>query len=176
MVLAEAPVNVVDEPVQPLAGASRDGEGVGSGGLEDLKDGRVFEPVDLIEEQDGGFVAALELVQDGFDGGDVPLDGVVGQVGDVEKQVGVDGFFESSAERCDEVVGQVADEPDGIAEQDGVVVGELPLAGAGVEGGEQVVGHVYVGVGEGVEQAAFSGVGIADDGDGERVAAGANLA
>ncbi len=176
MVLAEAAVNVLDEPVQPLAGASRDGEGVGPGGLEDLKDGRVFQPVDLIEEQDGRFVAALELVQDGFDGGDVPLDGGVRQVGDVEKQVGVDGFFESGAERCHQVVGQIADEPDGIAEQDGVVVGDLPLAGAGVEGGEQLVGHVDVGVGEGVEQAAFSGVGIADDGDSKGVAAGADLA
>jgi hypothetical protein len=42
-----------------------------------------------------------------------------GGVDDVDEEVGEDGFFEGGAEGLDEIVGQIADEADGVGEQHG---------------------------------------------------------
>jgi hypothetical protein len=56
-------------------------------------------------------------VEDFVDGFELLLGVGVADVEDVEEQVGVDGFFERGLEGGDEVVGQVADEADGVGEE-----------------------------------------------------------
>ena len=88
-------------------------------------------------------------------------------VEDVQKQIGVDGLFEGGAEAGDEVVRQIADEAYGVAEEDFYAAVYFPVSGFGVEGGEEFIVGVGAGGGEGVEERAFAGVGVADDADGE---------
>jgi hypothetical protein len=79
----------------------------------------------------------------------------------------VGGFFECGLEGGDEVVGEVADEADGVAEHEVVPGAQVPLAGAGHEGGEEAVVGVGAAGGEGVEEGGLAGVGVSDDADGE---------
>ena len=87
-------------------------------------------------------------------------------VDDVEQQVGLAGLFERGLERGDQRVRQVADEADRVGEQDLAAAPEPPLAGAGVERGEELVLDQDAGVGQGVHQGALAGVGVADERDG----------
>lgn len=82
----------------------------------------------------------------------------------------MDGFFEGGFEGGDEVVGEVADEADGVGEEDFGTAFEFPGAGFGVEGGEEFVVGVGAGCGECVEEGGLSGVGVSDDADGEVLA------
>ena len=66
----------------------------------------------------------------------------------VDEQVGVDRHVEGRTERLDELVGQLADEPDGVGEQHGLAAGQLEPAGGGVERGEQAVLDQHPGVGQ----------------------------
>ena len=71
--------------------------------------------------------------------GDLIADGRVGRVGHVQQQVGLPGLFQRGLEAGDQMVRQVADEPDRVAQQHRPPAGQLPAAGAGVERGEQGV-------------------------------------
>ena len=64
----------------------------------------------------------------------------------------------------DELVWQVADEADGVREQQLVAVG-LDPAGGGVEGLEEGVVGAHARVRQGVHQARLAGVGVAGEGD-----------
>ena len=101
----------------------------------------------------------------------------VGGVDHVHEQVGRGRLLERGAEGLDELVGQVADEADGVGER---VVAPVRGGGAprgGVEGGEQRVLDQHARVRERVEQARLARVGVADDRDGRHlVRAGARRA
>ena len=62
-----------------------------------------------------------------------------GRVDDVDEQVGVDHDVERRLERLDELVGQLAHEPDGVGHEDGLAAGKLQATRGGVERGEQTV-------------------------------------
>ena len=66
--------------------------------------------------------------------------------------------------------------PDRVAQQHGPPAGQLPAAGPRVERGEQGVLDENVGAGQGVQQRALAGVGVADQRDGHLPAAGGHLA
>ncbi len=51
-----------------------------------------------------------------MDGVELLLGVGMADVQDVKKNVGVDGFFEGGTETGDEIVGQIADEADGVAQ------------------------------------------------------------
>ena len=89
----------------------------------------------------------------------------VGDVADVEDDVGFGDFLEGGAEGGDEFGGKVADEADGVGEDDAAAGGEVEPAHGGVERGEELVLGVDLGTGEGVEEGGFAGVGVADEGD-----------
>ena len=63
----------------------------------------------------------------------------------MEKKIGVLGRFERCRERRNQVVGQVADEPDGIGEQRLASGGDLPTADKRCERGEQLILYVNIG-------------------------------
>ena len=94
----------------------------------------------------------------------------------MQEQVGLAGLLERRLERGDQRVRQVADEPDGVREQDVPAAPELPALGPGVERGEELVLGQDVGVGQGVHQRGLAGVGVADQPDRRHVAPAGDLA
>ena len=101
--------------------------------------------VHLVEHDERIGAVDADRLQHLFDGGDLAERILVAGVHDMQQQIGVPRLFERRLERGHEVVGQVADESDGVAQQDVSPMGDLPLAGPGVERGEQLVGDVDVG-------------------------------
>ncbi len=69
--------------------------------------------------------------------------GGIAGVDDVQEQVGVGGLLERGAEGGEEVLGQVADEADGVGDDDLALAAARPAAAqrarAGVERGEELV-------------------------------------
>ncbi len=81
---------------------------------------RILEGVDFVEDEEGGDVGAAD-VDEGLDDGFELLLGVgVRNVEDDQEHVGVGGFFEGGFEAGDEVVGEIADEADGVRDEGGV--------------------------------------------------------
>ena len=120
--------------------------------------------VGLVEHQQLGHAAGLDLAQHGVDGLDLAGHVGGGRVDHVHEQVGVGHDLERGLERLDQLVGQLAHEADGVGEQHRLAAGQVEAAGGGVEGGEEPVLDQHAGVGEAVEQRRLAGVGVADDG------------
>ena len=83
----------------------------------------------------------------------------------MEQNFGSLDLFERGAEARNQRVGKVADEADGIGEQDLAAGRKLQLPEFGVEGSEHTGRFEHAGLGEGIEEGALAGVGIADEGD-----------
>ena len=81
---------------------------------------------------------------------------------DFQNAVGMRCHPEGALEGLDEVVGELADKPDSIAEDDVFSV-QVELAGGAVEGREQFVFYIDVSTGEAVREGRFSGVRVTDD-------------
>ena len=88
-----------------------------------------------------------------------------GAVDDVQEQVGFLELFEGGAESGDELRGQFLDEPDGVGEENGVILGESPASSGWVERLEETVASADFGVGQAVHQRRLAGVGVSDEGD-----------
>ena len=69
----------------------------------------------------------------------------VGGVDDVQEQVGVVQLLERGAEGGDQILRQVADEADGVGDDDLALLGEAQAAAGGVERGEELVLDEHVG-------------------------------
>lgn len=176
--------------VEGGGGAGGDESLVFDDGVEDfLFEGGGVDEVDFVEDINFGGVPYSELGENGFDDFDFGFDLGVVDVDDMHDEVGFDGFGEGGFEGFDEEGRQVTNETDGIGDQDftaaflvfvvGVVLDfilEIEFADAGVEGGEELVGDIGSFVGEGVEEGAFAGVGVADESDGFEVLTPAALA
>ena len=120
--------------------------------------------VHLVEDEELGFVGEVKLVEGVFD--DLDLGGAagVGGVDDVEEEVGVLEELQGGVEGGYDRGWELVDEADSVGNQDFVAIGEPDTAGDGVEGGEEAVGRGDAGVGQGVEEGALAGVGVADEG------------
>ena len=127
--------------------------------------------VGLVEDHEGGLVGGVDFLEYLVDGGDLLGGGGVGGVDDVQEEVGLDDFLEGGLEGLDELVRELADEADGVAEEGVLVGGQAQAAGGGVEGGKELVLGEDGGAGEGVEKGGLAGVGVADNGDEGPVAA-----
>ena len=93
----------------------------------------------------------------------------VGDVDDVQQEVGACGFFQRRGKSGDKFVRQVADKADGIGHEDGLRPAVLQFAPGRVEGGKELVLCVHVRFGQGVEQGGFAGVGVAGQSHGRDV-------
>lgn len=164
------------ELVESVAAGGADGDGVGVSGEEDVEEGSVADAIDLVEDEDDGLLGEFEFGEHGLDGGDLLLGLGAGCVDDVEEDVGAAGLLECGLEGCDEGVGEVADESDGVGEEGLAAAAEGPAPGSGVERGEELVGDVDGGAGEGVHEGGLAGVGVADEGDGGGLVARGDLA
>ena len=87
----------------------------------------------------------------------------MGGVDDVEHEVGPGHLLQRGAEGLDQLMGQVADEADGVGEGVGASLGGLGPPHGGVEGGEQGVLDHDSGLGEAVHERGLAGVGVAGD-------------
>src|ERR1700682_5269136 len=83
----------------------------------------------------------------------------------MQKNFGSLDLFEGGAEASNESVGKVSDEADGIGEQDLAAGRKLQLPEFGVESSEHAGRFEHAGLGEGIEEGALTGVGVADEGD-----------
>ena len=83
----------------------------------------------------------------------------------MHEQVRPRRLLQRRAERLDELVRQVPDEPDGVGQRVGPPVRGDGAPGGGVEGREQRVLDQHARAGQRVEQARLAGVGVADDRD-----------
>src|SRR5437899_11193760 len=83
----------------------------------------------------------------------------------MEEQASLPGFLERRLEGSNQMVRQITDESDGIAEKHSAPVFQMPLPGARIERGEKLVFDIHIGPGQGVHQGALAGVGVADQGN-----------
>src|SRR4051812_31350825 len=94
-----------------------------------------------------------------------------GGVYHVQQEVGVHRFLQGGAKRGHQPMGQVADEADGVRQHHVTYPFQPDAARGGVEGGEQLVRLVRLGVRERVEQRRLAGIGVADERDRQHLAA-----
>ena len=132
--------------------------------------------VELVGHQQLGDVAGAELAQDRPDRLDLAFRLGRRGVDDVDEEVGVDHLLQRGPERLDQLVGQLADEPDGVGEEHRLAAGQGEAADGGVEGREQPVLHQDPGTGQAVEQRRLAGVGVADQRDQRVLGPAARLA
>src|SRR3984957_11093315 len=83
----------------------------------------------------------------------------------MEKNFGSLDLFQSGPEAGNECGRKVADEADGIGEQDLAAGRKLQLSKFRVERCEHARRFEHTGLGEGIEEGALAGVGVADEGD-----------
>jgi len=141
----EGGIDGEEELVEAGAAEGGDGDGGGVGG----EGGKLLggEEIDLVEDVEDGLAGDGELGEDGFDLEALLVAYGTGGVLDVEEDFGALDLFEGGAEAGDEGVGEVADEADGVRQEDAAAGGELELAELGVEGGEHAGGLEDAGVG-----------------------------
>jgi tRNA dimethylallyltransferase len=87
----------------------------------------------------------------------------MGDVADVQDEVGVEHLLERRPEGRDELGGQVGDEPHGVREDDAAPRRQVDRAHRRVERGEEHVLGDNGRSGQTVEERGFSGVGVADE-------------
>ena len=98
------------------------------------------------------------------------------RVGDVNQQVGRRRLFERRSETRDQVVRQVADETDGVAQQNRAPTGKRPAPRPSVERREQHILRENVRIRRRVQERTLSGVRISDQADAAAFAARLDLA
>ncbi len=95
------------------------------------------------------------------------LERVVARVDHLQQEVGVGRLLERRAERREQVLREIADEPHRVGEDDLALAPARPAAPQGararIEGREELVLREHVGARERVEQRALAGVRVADD-------------
>ena len=99
----------------------------------------VGQRVDLVEHQQRVLLLDADLLQHLVGRGNLLVHRRIAAVGHVQQQIGLPGFFQRGLEARDQMVRQIADETDRVAQQHRPPAGQLPAAGAGVERGEQLV-------------------------------------
>ena len=147
-----------------LAGARRDRDRVPLDPQQPLEHQRIRR-VRLVDHDDLGHVDGADVADHLAHGGQLLLRRRVRAVHHVQDQVGVADLLHRGAERLDQVVRQVPDEPDGVGQRVEPPAGRLGPAHGRVEGGEQRVLHQDARAREAVEQRGLAGVGVPGDGD-----------
>jgi len=160
----EAGAQFGEQFIESFAGAGRDGYGALEEAVPALEGFAVGEEVDLVEHHEGRAFRSPDFGEDAMDGADLFLGVGMADVDDMEEEIGFDDFLEGGLEGFDEAVGKLADESDGVAEEDVLVGGEAEATGGGIESGEEFILGEHGGAGEGVKEGGLAGIGVADNG------------
>ena len=118
--------------------------------------------IDLVEDQVDRFVAGTDLLQGLLDHGDLVLELRVRDVHHMHQQVCLADLVERRFERLDELRRELADETDGVGQQEREVV-EDNLAHRGVERREELVLGENLALRDKVHERRFSHVRISDE-------------
>ena len=103
----------------------------------------------------------IKAAQDFLHRGQLPGQFRVPGIGHMHQQIGHGQFFQGGLKGLLQLFGQIADKPHGIHQDKLPLLGHAQAPGSGVQGGEQLVFGQHRGVGQGVEQGGFAGVGVA---------------
>src|SRR3954453_7201558 len=169
--LAEGALDALAEDVEPLAGERRDEHAVRVA-VAQLLAALVVDAIRLVEHEQPRPVARADLVEHALHRAQ-HLDHLVlvdRRVDDMDDEVGEPGLLERRAERVDELVGELADEPDGVGDEVGPPV-EAHRARVRVERVEEAVADDHLGAGQRVEQRRLAGVRVAGERDLRQLAA-----
>lgn len=85
-----------------------------------------------------------------------------GSIDDVQQHIGLHGFFQGGGKGGNQFVRQIADESDGIGQDNAACGTDVQPPHRRVESGEKLVFRIYARLGQPVEQAGFADIGIAD--------------
>lgn len=125
--------------------------------------------IHLVEDEKPWNLVELELCEDPLDGRDLVLDLRTGGIDQVEEEVGLFHLFEGRLEGGEQIPRQIADEADGVVDDDLLFVREPEPAAGRVERREHPLFGDHLAVGQGVEKGALSRIGVADDRDDGKV-------
>ena len=149
---------------EPLAGPGRGDVAIGELGAQPGDGDRIGDEVDLVEHR---------AWSDAGDRGSArgPASTAVicrrksGSAASTtwQQQVALDRLDQRAAERCDQMMGELADEADGVGDQRDAALGAHHPPRRRVERGEQPILDEHLGTSERVEQRALARVGVADD-------------
>ena len=123
------------------------------------------DPVDLVERDHLGDVRGSDLREDDADGVDLAHELGRRRVGHVKDQRRPRDLLERGAERLDEVVRQLAHEPDRVRDRRGAAARQAEAPDRRVERREELVRHDDVGVRQRVHERRLAGVRVAGDRD-----------
>ena len=119
--------------------------------------------IGLVEDDELGDVIGVSLGEHFAHGCQLTVRVRVSGVDDVHEHIGERRLLQCGAEGFDELMRQIAHEPDGVGERELTAVLGRRLPHRGIQGGEELVADHDIGVGEPVEQGGLPGVGVADD-------------
>ena len=117
--------------------------------------------VALVDDFNPFLLCGAQFRQDFFHGVMLAEHFLAGAVGNNHQHVRQGRFLQRGAEGADQRMGQLADKADGVRQQILCVLGRRHPAGHRVQRGKQLVLHIDVGPGQGVQQGGLAGVGIA---------------
>ena len=130
---------------------------------------RIAQQIDLVEGQDAGLPGGPDLVKGPVNRLQVHRRMLAGCIEHEDQQVGVHRLFQRRAERSDQVVGQVADEPDRVGKHQRVAAAQIPPLDPGGQRRKQLAVGKRAAGGEVIEQRGLARVGVADEADGVMV-------
>ena len=153
--VAEHLVQLLQQLVQPVAGLGAGQQDIG------------------VKAQGVGFVALVVHGQAGDIGAVQPVKHFVGDrklllallvpgVCNPDDHIRPCGFFQRRLERLHQIVGQAGHKADRVHQQHRHTAGQHQLAAGGVQCGKQHIGFGYAGAAQGVHQAGFAHVGVAN--------------
>lgn len=156
-------MDAVHQGVHTLASFDGDEHGIRELMTQCTEMGLIGDEIDLVEGEHDPFVPCADFAKHiggGFmEGGRTRMAGI----DEMDEEIGKSGFLQRGTETLHQVVWQVADEADGVGEQQLLAVGHGHAARAGIQGGEQFVLGEHFAFGELIEQGRFAGVGVTDD-------------
>ena len=168
----ECTIDRIEEWIKALTSEGADSESVRFGvgilenaaGLDDLIM-RVTDEIGLVQDEDLAGAFGIDLFEHVLDMFYIRAGVRAGGIHDMQEKGSFGNFFESGAEGLYECGGKTTDKADGVAEKDLAPGGQDDVAHSGVEGGEHLCVRENRGVGETVEEATLTGVGVTDEGD-----------
>lgn len=146
-----SPENFFDRPGEQQKSfflCCRDGDGMES--FRQIAYLLFRDPVDLVEDQQGGQREKIEVGKDLFYRLHVVLEGGAGQIDYMEKEICIVKFIEGCPESAEEIFRQVSDEAHRIGDDHLPLPGKAKAPGGGVQCGEEFVLHEDCTLGEGV--------------------------
>ena len=153
------------QSIKSFLGLRADWQGVGMGRkpLEHLVG--TIEPVHFVEHELPRLIARPNLIERREYRVELLLRRRVGHIDDDQKQVALDRLFQCRSERRNEVVGKIANEPDRVAEQDGVAVAQRPLLDPRRQRRKELVVRKRPAGRQPIEHAGLAGIRVPDQPD-----------